>query len=40
MHREKREDCKITYTYGDTYTFAFSQAAQQGRAVDAPQAGA
>ena len=24
MHRDNREDCKITYTYGDTYTFHFS----------------
>lgn len=25
MHRDKREDCKITYTGGDTYTFRFSK---------------
>ena len=25
MHREKSEDCVITYTYGDTYTFKFSE---------------
>lgn len=24
MHRDHFEDCKITYTYGDTYTFRFS----------------
>lgn len=25
MHREKRQDCKITYTYGDTYIFEYSK---------------
>ena len=25
MHREKREDCKITYTHGDTYNFKYSK---------------
>lgn len=25
MHRDRREDCKITYTYGDTHTFKFSE---------------
>lgn len=25
MHRNRNEDCKITYTYGDTHTFHFSQ---------------
>lgn len=23
-HRDRKEDCKITYTYGDTWTFRFS----------------
>ena len=27
MHRDRREDCRITYTYGDTYTFNFSDLA-------------
>lgn len=40
MHRERREDCKITYTYGNTETFAFSRAAQQLRAVDERNASA
>lgn len=25
MHREKMEDCTITYTYGDTHTFKYSE---------------
>lgn len=25
MHRDKKEDCKITYTNGDTYTHKFSK---------------
>lgn len=25
MHRNKAEDCKITYTYGNTITFKFSK---------------
>lgn len=25
MHRRKNEDCRITYTYGDTYLFEFSR---------------
>lgn len=24
MHRDKKEDCEITYTYGDTYIHKFS----------------
>ena len=24
MHRDKKEDCEITYTYGDTYVFKYS----------------
>lgn len=24
-HRRNKEDCKITYTYGDTYVFKFSE---------------
>ncbi len=24
MHRDKWEDCRITYTHGDTYTHKFS----------------
>ena len=24
MHRDKKEKCKITYTYGDTHIFDFS----------------
>lgn len=30
MHRDKCEDCKITYTYGDTYTFHFSTSKKCG----------
>ena len=26
MHRDKLEDCKITYTYGDTYLHEYSKA--------------
>ncbi len=26
MHRDRKEDCKITYTYGDTYIHRFSKA--------------
>jgi hypothetical protein len=29
MHRDKKEDCTITYTYGDTYTFRFSEKTNQ-----------
>jgi len=25
MHRDKREDCRITYTHGDTYVFEYSK---------------
>ena len=25
MHREKREDCEITFTHGDTYCYRYSQ---------------
>lgn len=25
MHRDKREDCKITFTHGDTYTYRYSK---------------
>ena len=25
MHRDKKEDCTITYTYGDTWTHKFSE---------------
>ena len=25
-HRTRKEDCKITYTYGNTITFKFSEA--------------
>jgi len=25
MHKDRREDCKITYTDGDTYLHRFSQ---------------
>jgi len=25
MHRDRGEDCEITYTYGDTYSHNFSQ---------------
>ncbi len=25
MHRDKKEDCKITYTKGDTYTHRYSK---------------
>lgn len=25
MHRDKREDCTISYTKGDTYDFNFSE---------------
>jgi hypothetical protein len=25
MHRDRREDCKVTYTYGDTHTYQFSK---------------
>lgn len=24
MHREKKENCRITYTYGDTWDFKYS----------------
>ena len=24
-HRDKKEDCKITYTYGDTFLYKFSE---------------
>lgn len=38
-HRRRFEDCKITFTYGDTYTFAFSERRPTPRAVDGGQAG-
>lgn len=25
MHRDKKEDCRVTYTYGDTYLYKFSE---------------
>jgi hypothetical protein len=25
MHRDKKEDCEITYTHGDTYLHEFSK---------------
>lgn len=25
MHRERREDCKITYTHGDTWIHKYSE---------------
>ena len=25
MHRSKKEDCKITYTHGDTWKFNYSE---------------
>lgn len=25
MHRNKKQDCKITYTHGDTYEYAYSK---------------
>ena len=25
MHRDKKENCQITYTHGDTYTFTFEK---------------
>ena len=25
MHRDKKENCEITYTYGDTYVFKFEE---------------
>jgi len=25
MHRKRKEDCRITYTYGDTYNFRYSE---------------
>jgi hypothetical protein len=25
MHRDRKEDCTITYTYGNTVTFRFSE---------------
>lgn len=24
-HKNRREDCKITFTHGDTYTYRFSE---------------
>jgi len=39
-HRRRFEDCKITYTYGDTYTFEFSKSRPTQRAVDGGQAAA
>jgi len=32
MHRDKKEDCEITYTHGDTYIHKFSQAKVKERA--------
>ncbi|NCN44539.1 MAG: hypothetical protein GW898_10345 [Thiomicrospira sp.] len=34
MHREKKEDCKITYTHGDTYTFEFSKTTSKSASID------
>jgi len=31
MHRDRKEDCKITYTYGDTYIHKFSNRHNQVR---------
>lgn len=31
MHRDRREDCEITYTYGDTYIHKFSQIEEKRR---------
>ena len=31
MHREKFEDCTITYTYGDKYTFKYSERKKYGK---------
>ena len=25
MHRDKKEDCTITFTYGDKFTYKFSE---------------
>ena len=25
MHRDKKQDCVITYTHGDTYTWKYSE---------------
>nr|DAF05730.1 MAG TPA: C2H2 type zinc-finger protein [Caudoviricetes sp.] len=25
MHRDKRQRCKVTYTYGDTYIYPFDE---------------
>lgn len=25
MHRDKKQDCKITYSNGDTYTYSFAE---------------
>ena len=25
MHRDKKQDCKITFTHGDTYSWKFSE---------------
>ena len=25
MHRDRKEDCTITFTYGDTYTWKYSE---------------
>lgn len=27
-HRERKEDCKITFTHGDTHLYKFSEAKQ------------
>lgn len=32
MHRERYEDCKITYTHGNTITFRFSEEPKKARA--------
>lgn len=33
MHRDRREDCKVTYTYGDTHTYHFSKKADAAPAL-------
>ena len=25
MHRDNKEDCRVTFTYGDTYIYRFSE---------------
>ena len=31
MHRDKKEDCRITYTYGNTEFFKFSDSRKNGQ---------